>query len=363
MKLLVTTFIEKDDLGKLKPHFNEIRIRGLPQISRVLEPEELIQEIRDINVLIVEFEQITQGVLTRSKQLKLIASVRAGPGANIDIEAATKKDIPVLYSPGRSSDVVADFTMGLLIALTRNIAKGHFLVKTRQLTEKNPRRPGFAKRDIAWATNEPEKFPYLKLKGVGLKGKTLGILGFGAIGKEVAKRAACFKMKIIAHDPYVSMKEAEKLGVSLVEKDKLFSEADFVSVHVKTTPDTDGLVGERELKLMKPGGFFINTSRGALVDQEALYRALKKRTIAGAALDVFQSEPLTPDNPFLDLDNVVLTPHIAGACHENYEKASRIVTRGIKDYLDGKKPQYIANPQVLHRKMSIRSKIADVKGD
>ncbi|GAG22654.1 unnamed protein product, partial [marine sediment metagenome] len=155
MKLLVTTFIKGEDLEKLKKYFDEIRIRGLPRISRVLEPEELIQEIHDIDMFIVEFEEITEEALTRSKQLKLIASVRAGPQANIDIEAATRRGILVLYSPSRSSDVVADFTIGLLLAATRYIAKGHFLVKTFQLTEVNPRRPGFAPRDIVWVTNNP----------------------------------------------------------------------------------------------------------------------------------------------------------------------------------------------------------------
>jgi len=350
MKLLVTTFIKEDDLEKLKLYFDEIRIRGLPQVSRPLEPKELIEEIGDIDVFIVEFEQITEEILAKSYHLKLIASVRAGPGANIDIEAATRRGIPVLYSPGRSSDVVADFTIGLLLAATRYIAKGHFLIKTRKLTEANPRRPGFAPGDIVWMTNNPENFPYLKLKGIGLTEKTLGILGLGAIGKEVAKRAASFKMKVIAYDPYVLRENAERIGVRLVDKDTLFREADFVSIHVKVTPETKGLVGMRELELMKPTAYLINTARAAIVDQKALYRVLKEKRIAGAALDVFENEPLKPDDPFLNLDNVVLTPHIAGACYDNYKKASSIVTRGIEDYLKGARPQYVVNPDVLDKK-------------
>jgi D-3-phosphoglycerate dehydrogenase len=347
MKLLVTTFVKGEDLDELRKYFDEIRIRGLPQISRVLERKELIQEIHDIDVFIVEFEEITEELLARSSHLKLIASVRAGPQANINIEASTRRGIPVLYSPGRSSDVVADFTMGLLLAATRYIAKGHLLVKTRKITESNPRRPGFAPRDIVWVTNNPENFPYLKLKGIGLTGKTLGILGLGAIGKEVAKRAAAFKMNAIAHDPYVLREHAERIGVRLVDKDTLFREADFVSVHVKAQPRTVSLVGRRELELMKTTAFFINTARGAIVDQKALYRVLKNRRIAGAALDVFENEPLKPDDPFLNLDNVVLTPHIAGACYDNYEKASSIVIRGIEDYLKGARPQHVVNPDVF----------------
>jgi D-3-phosphoglycerate dehydrogenase len=350
VKLLVTTFIKGEDLERLKKYFDEIRIRGLPRISRVLEPEELIQEIHDIDMFIVEFEELTEGVLTRSKQLKLIASVRAGPQANIDIEAATRRGILVLYSPSRSSDVVADFTIGLLLAATRYIAKGHFLVKTFQLTEVNPRKPGFAPRDIVWVTNNPENFPYLKLKGIGLTGKILGILGLGAIGKEVARRAVAFKMNVIAHDPYLSREKAERIGVRLVDKDTLFREADFVSIHVKVEPKTLALVGKRELELMKPTAFFINTARGAIVDQKALHRVLKERRIAGAALDVFENEPLKPSDPLLDLDNVVLTPHIAGACYDNYEKASSIVTGGIEDYLKGVRPQHVVNPDVLDKK-------------
>ncbi len=127
MKLLVTTFIKDKYLKELKNYFDEIRIRGLPQISRILEPEELIPEIRDIDVFIVEFEQITEEVLAKSPHLKLIASVRAGPQANIDVDAATKRGIPVIYSPGRSADTVADFAIGMLIAVTRHIAKGTIL--------------------------------------------------------------------------------------------------------------------------------------------------------------------------------------------------------------------------------------------
>jgi len=353
MKLLVTTFVKGKDLEKLKKYFDEVSIRGLPQISRVLEPEELLREIYDTDVFIVEFEEIAEEVLARSKNLKLIASVRAGPQANIDIEAATRRGIPVLYSPGRSSDVVADFTMGLLLAVARYIAKGHFLIKTRRITESNPRRPGFARRDIIWATNNPKNFPYLKLKGVGFTGKTLGILGLGAIGKEVARRAVAFKMNVIVYDPYVSREKAERIGVRLVDKNTLFREADFVSIHVKVTPQTIGLVGMRELELMKPTAFFINTARAAIVDQKVLYRVLKERRIAGAALDVFEDEPLKPDDPFLDLDNVVLTPHIAGACYDNYEKASSVLTRDIENYLKGAKPQHVVNPDVFDKKKNI----------
>ncbi len=185
---------------------------------------------------------------------------------------------------------------------------------------------------------------------MGLTGKTLGIIGLGAIGKEVAKRAACFKMKVIAYDPYVSEKEAKKVGAKLVDKDTLFREADFVSVHAKVTEETINLVGEKEFNLMKPTAFFINTARAALVDQKALYSALREKRIAGAALDVFENEPLKPDDPLLELDNVVLTPHIAGACEDNYKKASLIVTQGIKDYIEGRQPQYIINPEVLDKK-------------
>lgn len=347
MKLLITTFIRDEDLETIKRYFEEIRIRGLPQVSRVLEPEELIREIKDIDVFIVEFEQITDEVLSRSPNLKLIASVRAGPGANIDIEAATGKGIPVIYSPGRSADVVADFTMGMLIAITRHIAEGHYLVKNRVLTEQNPERPGFADRDMVWVTNNWENFPYLKLKGVGLTGKVLGILGLGAIGKEVARRASAFKMNVIAHDPYVTKGDARKIGTQLVEKETLFRESDFVTCHAKVTSETQHLVGKKELNLMKPTAFFINTARAALVDQRALYETLKEKRISGAALDVHEMEPMRPDDPFLELDNVVLTPHIAGACYDNYEKPSLMVTRGIKNFLEGKKPDYLINPEVL----------------
>ena len=354
MKLLVTTFVKEKDLERIRPYFDEIRIRGLPQTSRILKEEELIKEIKDIDFFIVELEHVTEKVLSEAKNLKLIASVRAGAGANIDIDAATKRGIPVVHSPGRSADVVADFTMGVLVSLVRNIAKGHFLIKTRKLTEKDPKRPGLAPGDIVWVTNDPENFPYIKLRGPGLTGKTLGIVGLGAIGKEVAKRALSFKMKVIAYDPYVKKEEAEKIGVRLVDKKTLFSESDIVTVHAKVTPETIHLVGEEEISLMKPTSFFINTARAAIVDTEALYKALKEKRIKGAALDVFDEEPLRPDNPFIDLDNVLLTPHIAGACDDNYERASFIVTSAIEDFLKGKIPEYVMNKEVFEERGKLR---------
>jgi len=148
----------------------------------------------------------------------------------------------------------------------------------------------------------------------------------------------------------VSREGAERLGVKLVDKDTLFREADFISIHAKLAPKTKALVGEREFELMKPTAFFINTARAAIVNQKALYKALKEKRIAGAALDVFEEEPLRPDNPFLELDNVVLTPHIAGACYDNYEKASGIVTQGIEDYLKSIRPKHVVNPEVFSEK-------------
>ena len=346
MKLLLTSRLEAEDLKILRSYFEEIRVRGLYVRSKILKPEELSVEMENIDVLVVEFDQVTPKVLDAAPNLKLIVSLRAGAGRNINLEAATERDIPVACCPGRSSDQVADFTLGVIVALVRHIAETHCLVKSRKLTEKNPQREGFAKGDNIWIMNDPRNFTFLRFKGPILAGRTLGILGFGAIGREVARRARGFKVAMIAHDPYISAEVGKEYGVKLVDSDTLFRESDFLTVHVKDSPETRGLVGKHYFSLMKPTAYFINTARASVVDYDALHEVLVNKKIAGAALDVFEEEPLPPDYPLLDLDNVLLTPHIAGASYDCYRVASPLAREAIEDFLAGRQPRFLLNPEV-----------------
>ena len=346
MRLLLTSRLEDEDLKMLRHHFEEIRTRGLYVRSQILKPQELVAEMGNIDVLVVEFDQVTPEVLDAAPNLKLIVSLRAGAGRNISLKAATERGIPVACCPGRSSDQVADFTLGMIIALARKIAQTHCLIKSRKLTEKNPRREGFAEGDTIWIMNDPRNFSFLRFKGPILAGRTLGILGFGAIGREVARRARGFKVAMIAHDPYVSAEVGKEYGVKLVDGDTLFRESDFLTVHVKDSPETRGLVGKHYFSLMKPTAYFINTARASVVDYHALNQVLVNKKIAGAALDVFEEEPLPPDYPLLDLDNVLLTPHIAGTSYDCYRVASPLAREAIEDFLAGRQPRFLLNPEV-----------------
>lgn len=362
MRLLLTSGLEDEDLKILSRYFDEIRIRGLYVRSKILAPEELAAELGDIGVLVVEFDQVTPEVLNAASNLKLIVSLRAGAGRNINLTATTERGIPVACCPGRSSDQVADFTLGVIVALARHIAETHCLIKSRQLTEKNPRREGFAKGDVIWIMNDPRNFSFLRFKGPILAGRTLGILGFGVIGREVARRARGFKVTVIAHDPYVSPEEAAEFGVKLVDCDTLFRESDFLTVHIKDSPETRGLVGRHHFSLMKPTAYFINTARASVIDYNALYEALVNKKIAGAALDVFEEEPLSPDHPLLDLDNVLLTPHIAGASYDSYRVASPLARKAIEDFLADRKPEFLANPEAWeHRRFRIDKDKSDYR--
>jgi D-3-phosphoglycerate dehydrogenase len=178
----------------------------------------------------------------------------------------------------------------------------------------------------------------------------LGIIGLGAIGSNVAKRAIAFDMHVIAYDPYVDQKRASELGVKLVDLDTLLKSSDVISLHASLTERTRDLLSWRELGLLKPTAILINTARGQLVNEEALIHVLKERKILGAALDVFQSEPLPPNHPLLKEQNVILTPHIAAFTKEALSRGDMILARDLVAVINGKRPIYVANPDVFQKK-------------
>ncbi|MFC1958999.1 NAD(P)-dependent oxidoreductase, partial [Chloroflexota bacterium] len=179
-----------------------------------------------------------------------------------------------------------------------------------------------------------------------LNGKILGIIGLGQIGKKVARRASGFDMKVLAYDVVKDEAFAQKWGITYLSLDELLAESDFLSIHIPLIPSTRGLIGERELRLMKKEAFLLNISRGGIVDEEALYRVLKSVEIGGAALDVFSNEP-PKENPLLKLDNVILTPHMGGYTFEALKETGMICVRGIVDVMEGKQPQFVTNPEIL----------------
>jgi D-3-phosphoglycerate dehydrogenase len=194
------------------------------------------------------------------------------------------------------------------------------------------------RRDVTWGLGS--EAPYVLYKGNQMRGHTLGVIGYGSIGREVAKLCQAFEMRILAYDPFVSQNNAGE-GVRMVEMEELLREADIVTIHCKDTPKTNGLIDAAAFSKMKKNAVFINTARGALVDEKALIQALREKQIAGAALDVFDQEPLTKDHPFVaELDNVVITPHLAGATYEAIDNHTRQLISDVKHFITGEPLEY-----------------------
>lgn len=336
LKALLTAEIDKN----LLPEINEIcdvTIDGWGKELRLLEEKELTYKLKDHEILITSYDKVTKRVIDQNPQLRLIVCTRSNP-VNIDYGAATDRNIPIIYTPGRNSDCTAEFTIALMLNIANKIPmvyqdlkNGKFLVKKK----KDNRTDEGLKEDITWSLNGNS--PYVLYKGVQLKGKTLGIVGYGDIGQKVALLAKSFGMKILVHDPYVSQVKINDNVQTKVELDELLKKSDFVSPHTKVIEETRQMFNKSVFKKMKRTAFFINTSRGAIVDEEALIAALRHGEIAGAALDVYASEPLTEDHPFItELNNVVISPHLGGATYQAITNHTRMVIEDLKNFISGK---------------------------
>lgn len=271
-----------------------------------LSEEELCKEIEDYEVLIVRSAtRVTRRVVEAGKKLKIVA--RAGVGIdNIDVKAAEERGIKVVYAPEASKTAVAELVIGLMLCWARKIPQAY-----KELKEGR------------W---EREKF-----MGTELKGKTLGVVGVGRIGGEVALKALALGMRVLGYD-LVRREEMEKAGVEYVDLPTLLREADFVSVHVPLTTQTEKMIGEKELSLMKPTAVLINTSRGKIVDEKALVKALKEKKIAGACLDVFEEEP-TRNFELLSLEQVIPTPHLGASTIESQRNIALILSQKLRELM------------------------------
>ncbi len=284
----------------------------------------LRDHITEAHAIIIRLGQIDRELLEQAKNLMIIAKHGVGVD-NIDVEAATEKKVVVINTPLDNSESVAEHNLGLMLSINKKIA-----LADRSIREGKPK------------TRE-------ELVGVELKDKTLGLIGMGHIGSTLAHQCrAAFNMKVNGYDPYVSREKANQLGVAKVEKlDDLLRGADYVVICVPLTKETANLIGARELGLMKPEAFLINSSRGGIVDEGALYNALVKGEIAGAALDVFLKEPPPLDHPLFRLENFIGTPHIAGGTHEAMRRMAMTCAEEILRVFRGERPKFPLNPQVL----------------
>jgi D-3-phosphoglycerate dehydrogenase len=271
------------------------------------DKESLARELADADGIVVRSATFVNGaVMEKAPKLRVIG--RAGVGVdNVDLEAATKHGIVVMNTPGGNAVAVAEHTFALMLAMARFIHRAH-------------------------TTTAAGKWEKKSLQGTELRGKTLGIVGLGRVGVEVLKRAQAFGMKVVAHDPYVAPALAQQLNVSMVPLDDLYAQADYITLHVGLTPQTQGMINADAIKKMKKGVRLVNCARGELLDDAAVIEALQSGQIAGAGLDVYSHEPLK-DSPLMTQQNVLLTPHIAGSTNEAQEAVGVQIALQVREYL------------------------------
>ncbi len=292
--------------------------------SKIIAKPKLIAAVKKADILFsLLHDKIDRAVLAANPKLRAVASMAITPD-NIDIATATKRGIAVTVIPPIVAEATADIHFGLMLAVARRMVEGDKMVRAGKF-------PGSQSNMLA---------------GSFVHGKTIGLIGAGRIGQATARRARGFDMKVIYWAPRRKLEAEKELGIEYVALERLLAESDFVSLHPGLNAETRHMIGDKEFAQMKPTGFIINTARGAVIDEKALVRALKKKQIAGAGLDVFENEPHLP--PALRaMKNVVLTPHLGSAVMELRDVMANIVVDNIQALVDGRAPENCINPQVL----------------
>ena len=298
---------------------NGLKYYGEIVVADSTEEEVLASLVQDADLLIVALAKITENIIESAKKLRGI--IRCGTGVdNIDLNAATRRGIPVIAIPDYATNAVAEFTIALMFALVKKIPQAHIYMRNKEYIN----RP--------WVSRPRE------LLGIELKEKTLGIIGFGRIGRAVAEKAKELGLRILVYDPYLSPEVIKELSThyTFTDLETLLRNSDIVSIHCPLTKETYHLINEDKLRLMRKTAYIINTARGSIIDEKALYKALKEKWIAGAAIDVYEEEPPSPNNLLFELDNIILTPHIAWYTEESMLRlADAVVDEAIK-ILEGK---------------------------
>jgi D-3-phosphoglycerate dehydrogenase len=280
-------------------------------------PARLTHDAADFDIICVQFAPLSRAVIESATRLQVIGVLRGGT-ENVAVDAATARGISVLNTPGRNARAVAECTLGLILSEVRNIARGHAALKAGRWTR------DFLNRDVIPELNE----------------KTVGLVGYGAVARLLAGYLHAMGSRIIAYDPFVS---GEAAPAEMVDLDTLMRQSDVVSIHARLSAETHHLIGERQLRLMKPTAVLVNTARSGLVDEPALIRVLQERRIMGAALDVFDVEPLPPDHPLVQLDNVTIVPHIAGSTLDAFLGSPKLLAGHLRRMLLGQQPLPVIN--------------------
>lgn len=320
---VVVETIEWDvgDFDALQNHHLKVEQDGCDSVG---VPKEILKAVADADIAVGHFFPMNTEFIEVAKKLKVLGVLRGGY-ENVNVETATRQSVLVCNTPGRNAHSVADFTVGCILAEARNIARGHHGLKHGKWIRAYPN-----------SGNIPD-----------LPGRTVGLIGFGEIGRQVARRFQGFDMRVLAFDPFVSKEQLAEAGAESATLEELLEQSDFVSLHARLTAENRHLINAAVLARMKPTAYLVNTARAGLVDEEALYEALKEKEIAGASLDVFEKEPPGEDYPLVTLENVTLTPHMAGGSNDAFLNSPVLLCAAMESlFEEGGTCCFAVNPEV-----------------
>lgn len=325
MRALILAPFDANVLARLRARL-DVAYESWTDTRLLQDPDALGTRLaaEDIGILIVEADFVFEEVFEAAPGLRLVGVCRNALN-QVDVEAATAHGVAVTHAPGRNTNAVAEMTLGLMLSLARRIPQANALVS------------GAGWRDPAMG--------YRIFRGREIAGSTVGVIGFGQIGREVARKSVALGATVLAYDPLVPERHVSELGATPASLDDLAARADFVTLHVPELDDTYRMVDAAFLARMQPGAFLVNTSAGSVVDSDALVDALESGRLAGAALDVFDGHPLPLSSRLIGAPNIILTPHIGGATAETVSRHSRMMAGEIERLLDGAPLQHVVNPR------------------
>ncbi len=334
-RALITSEMIKPMLEETLSENIEFEYAGYHLDHEVMDREELKRRIADVDILVCEYDTIDREIFDCAKNLKILLCCRGNVKSVIDLDCAMEKGIIVCNNSGRNSVAVSDMTIAFMLDLTRNVTLTNNLIHNRIITTDIQTKPD-EYADTVWGLDNNS--PFIRFRGRSLNHMTLGLIGCGFAGQQVAKRAKSFDMDIIGYDPYIDPAKVPD-SIRLVRMDEFLQQADIVSLHCVLTPQTKGMFDKKMFDAMKPGSYFINTARGELVNENDLIEALNSHHLAGAAIDVTATEPIASNCPLLDAENLIITPHIAGSAYDVQVQGTQMIVDSLTDWLEGKKPR------------------------